>query len=243
MSPVLELDRIVRRYPQADGSELTVLEAASLRIDAGETVSVQGRSGSGKSTLLHIAAGIETPSEGAVRLQGHDLAGLRDAERSRLRGRSVGLIFQFFHLVPYLTVRENVLLPARIAGLRQVVDDQGTAREAGAVADRLLGAVGLENQAGEPARRLSGGEMQRTAIARALLLGPALLLADEPTGNLDARRARVVVDLLFRLASERGAGLLLATHDPELAGRAEKRLRLRAGSLFPEDSERPPGAR
>ena len=166
MSPVLELDRIVRRYSQADGSELTVVDSVSLKIESGETVSVAGRSGSGKSTLLHIAAGIETPSEGRVRLGGQDLAGLRDPERSRLRGRFVGLVFQFFHLVPYLTVRENVLLPARIAGLRSLPGDEGVASGTLApIADRLLAAVGLEDRAREPARRLSGGEMQRTAIA------------------------------------------------------------------------------
>ncbi len=241
MSPVLELSDVVRRYPQADGSELTVLDPVSLKIESGETVSVAGRSGSGKSTLLHIAAGIETPSEGTVRLGGQDLAGLRDPERSRLRGRFVGLVFQFFHLVPYLTVRENVLLPARIAGVRSVPDDEGVAREVGAAADQLLAGVGLENRTREPARRLSGGEMQRTAIARALLLRPALLLADEPTGNLDARGARAVADLLFRMVRERGAGLLLATHDLELAARAETRLRLRGGRLLSGEAAHPAG--
>ena len=153
----------------------------------------------------------------------------------------MGLVFQFFHLVPYLTVRENVLLPARIAGVRSVPDDEGVAREVGAAADQLLAAVGLENRTREPARRLSGGEMQRTAIARALLLRPALLLADEPTGNLDARGARAVADLLFRMVRERGAGLLLATHDLELAARAETRLRLRGGRLFSGEAAHPAG--
>ncbi len=240
MSPVLELDRVVRRYTQADGSELTILDSVSLGIGKGETVSVAGRSGSGKSTLLHIAAGIEIPSEGTVRLGERDLAGLSDPERSRLRGRFVGLVFQFFHLVPYLTVRENVLLPARIARVHEVPGEAEDPTEVSAAADRLLAAVGLEGRAREPARRLSGGEMQRTAIARALLLGPALLLADEPTGNLDARGAGTVADLLFRLVRDRGAGLLLATHDPELAARADTRLRLRGGRLFAD--ERPPSS-
>ena len=242
MSPVLELADVVRRYPQADGSELTVLDSVSLTIRAGETVSVAGRSGSGKSTLLHLAAGIETPSQGTVRLGGQELAGLPDSERSRLRGRFVGLVFQFFHLVPYLSVRENVLLPARIAGVRRVPDGGGAPAEVGAAADRLLSAVGLEGRAREPARRLSGGEMQRTAIARALLLQPALLLADEPTGNLDARGAARVADLLFRLVGERGAGLLLATHDPELAARADTRLRLRGGRLTVDGAAPSPGS-
>ncbi len=243
MSPVLELREVTRRYSQADGSELTVLDSVSLTIQPGETVSVAGRSGSGKSTLLHVAAGIEVPSEGTVRLGAKELAGLSDPERSRLRGRFVGLVFQFFHLVPYLTVRENVLLPARIARVREVPGDGGDPREVGATADRLLAAVGLEGRAREPARRLSGGEMQRTAIARALLLRPALLLTDEPTGNLDARGAGAVADLLFRLVRERGAGLLLATHDPELAARADTRLRLRGGRLFPAERPLASGAR
>lgn len=231
MTPVLELHKVVRRYPQADGSALTVLDGVRLRIGSGETVSIAGPSGSGKSTLLHLAAGIETPSEGSVRLGGRDLAGLRDSELSRLRGRLVGLVFQFFHLVPYLTVRENVLLPARILGVRRLPDEGGAATDVGAAADRLLAAVGLGTRAREPARRLSGGELQRTAIARALLLRPRLLLADEPTGNLDPVAAAVVAELLFRLVRERGAGLLLATHDPELAARAGTRLRLRGGRL------------
>ena len=238
MSAVLELADVVRRYPQADGSELTVLDSVNLRVEAGETVSVAGRSGSGKSTLLHVAAGIEVPSEGTVRLGARELAGLSDPERSRLRGRFVGLVFQFFHLVPYLTVRENVLLPARIARVDEAPDEDGDPVEVGAAADRLLAAVELESRAREPARRLSGGEMQRTAIARALLLRPALLLADEPTGNLDARGAGAVADLLFRLVRERSAGLLLATHDLELAARADTRLRLRGGRLL-ADAPRP----
>ena len=240
MSPVLELADVVRRYPQADGSELTVLDSVGLTIEPGETVSVAGRSGSGKSTLLHVAAGIEVPSAGTVRLGGQELAGLSDSERSRLRGRFVGLVFQFFHLVPYLTVRENVLLPARIARVHEVPGGDGRPTEVSAAADRLLAAVGLERRAREPARRLSGGEMQRTAIARALLLRPALLLADEPTGNLDARGAGAVAELLFRLVRDHGAGLLLATHDLELAARADTRLRLRGGRLFAD--ELPPGS-
>ncbi len=229
MSAVLEFLEVGRRFPQADGSDLSVLEGVSLGVASGETVSVAGRSGSGKSTLLHLAAGIELPSAGAVRLLGRDLADLPDRERSRLRGRSVGLVFQFFHLVPYLTVRENVLLPARIARLREVGGEA-----AGVAADRLLAAVGLAARSRQPARLLSGGEMQRTAIARALVLEPALILADEPTGNLDAEAAAAVADLLFRLVRERGASLLVATHDPELAARAAVRRRLSGGRLVAE---------
>lgn len=243
MTPVLELCEVTRRYSQADGSKLTVLDSVSFTIEPGETVSVAGRSGSGKSTLLHVAAGIEVPSAGTVRLGEKELAGLSDAERSRLRGQFVGLVFQFFHLVPYLTVRENVLLPARIARVREVPGAEGDPSDVGSAADRLLAAVGLERRAREPARWLSGGEMQRTAIARALLLRPALLLADEPTGNLDARGAGAVAELLFRLVRDRGAGLLLATHDLELAARADTRLRLRGGRLFAAELPPPSTAR
>ncbi len=234
MNPVLELSGVTRRYRQADGSESTVLDSVDLRIGGGEAVSVAGRSGSGKSTLLHIAGGIEAPNRGSVRLGERDLSTLGDVERSRLRSRTVGFVFQFFHLVPYLTVRENVLLPARIARRREVPGEDGAPEEVESAADRLLAAVELGDRAREPARLLSGGEMQRTAIARALLLRPRLILADEPTGNLDAESAAAVSDLLFCLVGEQGAGLLLATHDPELAERTESRLRLDGGRLLRE---------
>ncbi len=226
--PILELLDVTKRHPQADGSAMTVLEGVRLALAAGETASVAGRSGSGKSTLLHLAAGIEVPSRGRVRLCGKDLAAMGDRARSRFRGTRVGFVFQFFHLVPYLSVRENVLLPARIAGIREAGGE-----DAGSRADRLLTAVGMEGRAGEPARVLSGGEMQRTAIARALLLGPSLLLADEPTGNLDAEAAAAASGILFRLARETRSALLLATHDPDLAGQADTRLRLSRGRLAP----------
>ncbi len=222
--PILELRGVAKRHRQADGAELAVLESVSLRLAAGETVSVAGRSGSGKSTLLHLAAGIEIPSAGRVRLCGQDPAAMGDRARSRFRGRNVGFVFQFFHLIPYLSARENVLLPARINGSDETMGER---------ADRLLAAVGLADRASAPARILSGGEMQRTAIARALLLRPSLLLADEPTGNLDAEAARAAAEILFRLAGESGSALLLATHDPDLAGRADTRLRLVRGRLAP----------
>lgn len=227
--PVLDLRGVGKSHRQADGSALPVLSGVDLTLRGGETAAVFGRSGSGKSTLLHLAAGIEAPSRGQVRLAGRDLSALGDRERSRLRGRSVGMIFQFFHLVPYLSVRENLLLPARIAGVSRLGAGEGI----GAAADRLLGAVALRNRASEPARHLSGGEMQRTAIARALLLGPALVLADEPTGNLDAAAAASVADLLFEMTERQGAALLLATHDPELAARCRRRFRLADGHLLP----------
>ena len=239
---LLELDCVTKRFTQADGSRLTVLREASLTLRAGDTLAVAGRSGSGKSTLLHLAAGIETPSEGAVRLLGRELGGLSDPARSRLRGRKVGLIFQSFHLLPYLTVRENVLLPARIHRVREAPGPDGALEPVGAAADRLLREVGLDDRSREPARILSGGEMQRTAIARALLLAPSLVLADEPTGSLDAGSAAAVTDLLFRLVRERRLGLILATHDPELAARCAIRLRLRDGRLGSGSADQRPPA-
>ena len=152
--PVLSLEGVARHYREADGSRLVVLDGVDLAVRGGETVSVVGRSGSGKSTLLHLAAGIELPSAGNVRLGGRNLGRLGDRERSRLRGRRVGLVFQSFHLVPYLTVEENVLLPARIAGTATVPGSASPVREE---ADRLLRSVGLETRRREPARTLSGG--------------------------------------------------------------------------------------
>ena len=227
--PVLDLQAVGKTHEQADGSALRVLSGVDLTLRHGETAAVVGRSGSGKSTLLHLAAGIESPSSGQVRLAGQALSALGDRERSRLRGRSAGMIFQFFHLIPYLTVRENILLPARIAGISRLA----TGGPVEAAADRLLAAVELGDRAAEPARHLSGGEMQRTAIARALLLRPPLVLADEPTGNLDAAAAASVTRLLFEMTERQGAALLLATHDPELASRCRRRFRLAGGRLLP----------
>ena len=239
-APALEMRGVSKVHRQADGSPLTVVSGVALALEAGETAAVLGRSGSGKSTLLHLAAGIETPTAGVVRLAGRDLAALGDRERSRFRGRSAGLVFQSFHLIPYLTARENLLLPARIAGTSRLADGE-TVEDA---ADRLLAAVRLSDRAGEPARHLSGGEMQRAAIARALLLRPPLVLADEPTGNLDGAVAAPVVDLLFSMADGQGAALLVATHDPGLAGSCRVRYRLDDASLarLPDGEDPAPGA-
>lgn len=238
-APALEMRGVSKVHRQADGSPLTAVRGVDLTLAAGETAAVIGRSGSGKSTLLHLAAGIEAPTAGVVRLAGRDLAALGDRERSRFRGRSVGLVFQSFHLIPYLTARENLLLPARIAGISRFADGE-TAEGA---ADRLLDAVRLSERAGEPARHLSGGEMQRAAIARALLLRPPLVLADEPTGNLDGAIAAPVVDLLFSMAERQAAALLVATHDPGLAGSCGARYRLddAAFARLPDGEDPAPG--
>lgn len=195
-----------------------VLDSVSCTVAEGERVAVVGRSGSGKSTFLHIAAGIETPSGGAVRLFGRDMGTLPERERTLLRRDSIGLVFQFFHLLPHLSVAENVALPGMIAGDR----DDGRVME-------LLAQVGLADRAGDSAQKLSGGEMQRVAICRALLRRPKLILADEPTGNLDDANGRAVMETLF--TATRGAALVVVTHSAELAAMADRRLTLHSGVL------------
>jgi predicted ABC-type transport system involved in lysophospholipase L1 biosynthesis ATPase subunit len=197
-----------------------------LRLARGEAVSLVGRSGSGKSTLLHVAAGIAVPTSGRVTLAGHDLTGSGEEARTRLRRDHVGLVFQFFHLLPHLSLRENVAVPAWIAG-----DDRARTRER---VDRLLARVGLLDRAGDPVGRLSGGEQQRVALCRALLRAPALVLADEPTGSLDDRTGSEVMDLLLDLTRQEGGSLLYVTHSRELAARADRSLRLVDGRLQAE---------
>ncbi len=218
--PALAFHNVSKVYAQ-DGATRAALVDVSFTIPRGATVAIVGRSGSGKSTLLHVAAGIDAPSSGEVRLDGTDLARLSDSQRTVLRRRHVGLVFQFFHLLPHLTVAENVALPGLIAG-------------GGAGGDRvhdLLHRVGLADRAGDHVQQLSGGEMQRVAICRAVLQRPALLLADEPTGNLDDDSSRVVMELMLRLAADEGSTLILVTHSAELAALAQATWRLTSGRL------------
>jgi putative ABC transport system ATP-binding protein len=221
--PALVFDDVTRSYELADGRVFFALREVSFRAAAGRAIAIVGRSGSGKSTLLHLAAAIDVPSRGQVFVRGRDLARLTDGERARLRREEVGLVFQFFHLLPGLTVRENVALPGWIAGRK--------GRDLAARIDELLGRVGLGDRADQPVRKLSGGEMQRVAICRALLARPALLLADEPTGNLDDENARVVMELLLRLARDEGSTLVYVTHSEEMAGRADEVWSLHSGRL------------
>ena len=186
-------------------------------------MAITGRSGSGKSTFLHLAAGIDRPSRGTITALGHDLARLTDSALATYRRDTVGLIFQFFHLLPHLSVRENVALPAWIAGDRP--------RQCAARVDELLDRVGLAARAGDAVQKLSGGEMQRVAICRALLRRPRLLLADEPTGNLDDEHSRTVMDLLMRLVREEGSTLIYVTHSRELAALADSTRHLHSGML------------
>jgi ABC-type lipoprotein export system ATPase subunit len=221
-SPVLSVERVSKAYALPGGRSFTALDGASLQVEAGRTVSITGRSGSGKSTLLHLAAAIDTPSAGRVLLLGRDLGTLGDRERTLARRDSVGLVFQFFHLLPHLSVRDNVLLPALIGG-RSPGDEERAAS--------LLSRVGLGGREGQPVQQLSGGEKQRVAICRALLRRPRLLLADEPTGNLDEANGRAVMDLLLGIAREEGSSLVYVTHGLELAALADEAYRLHDGRL------------
>ncbi len=201
---------------------LTILDGVSLAIQQGEAVAVVGASGSGKSTLLGLLAGLDLPSSGQVLLDGTDLATLDEDGRAQLRARLLGFVFQSFQLLPSLTALENVMLPLELSGRA------GQAREE---AQRLLQRVGLASRCGHLPHQLSGGEQQRVAIARAFATGPRLLLADEPTGNLDAHTGERVVELLFSLNAEHGTTLVLVTHDQTLAAHCHRRLELEAGQL------------
>jgi putative ABC transport system ATP-binding protein len=227
--PLVRLDAVHKSYREG-GRERVVLAGASLELAAGELVVLVGRSGSGKSTLLHLIAGLDGPDDGRVELAGHDLAALSDSARTRLRRERLGFVFQFFNLVPTLTVEENLQLPLELVGR---LDRAGRAR-----ARDLLAEVGLADRAGEFPDRLSGGEQQRVAVARALVHEPDLVLADEPTGNLDLDTGLAVVELLDRLTRRAGRALLMVTHGREVSGVADRLLTLDHGRIV----EAPPAA-
>jgi putative ABC transport system ATP-binding protein len=200
-----------------------VLHALDMDILAGESLAILGQSGSGKTTLLSLLAGLESPDEGAIQFDGKDLGALNADALARLRGRSMGIIFQEYHLVPSLTARENVTLPLEILG----------DRNAGAKADALLNRVGLGPRAKHYPHQLSGGEQQRVAIARALSTAPRLLFADEPTGNLDEATAEEVESLIFSLIAEQGLTAVVVTHNRDLARRCSRTLTLHLGRFNP----------
>ncbi len=200
---------------------LRILEGISFEINPGEAVAIIGASGSGKSTLLGLLAGLDLPTSGSICMDEDDITRLDEDARARLRGRSVGFVFQSFQLLPGLSALENVMLPLEIRG----------DRDAAARARDFLGRVGLEARLSHYPRQLSGGEQQRVAIARAFATQPRLLFADEPTGNLDAATGHRVIDVLFGLRAEQGATLVLVTHDERLAARCDRRLVLEAGRL------------
>jgi putative ABC transport system ATP-binding protein len=198
-----------------------ILKGISLDIGRGEAVGLVGPSGSGKSTLLMTMAGLERPDSGAVVVDGVDLSGLDEDALARFRGRRIGIVFQSFHLVPTMTALENVALPLELAD----------ADDAFERAEQELGAVGLQGRLHHYPAQLSGGEQQRVAIARALVANPAIVVADEPTGNLDDATGGSIIDLLFALKRDRGSTLILVTHDLELARRCDRVVRLRSGQI------------
>jgi ABC-type lipoprotein export system ATPase subunit len=223
MAIALAFDRVCKVYDTDTAGGRYALRHVSFELPAGRRVAIVGRSGSGKSTLLHLAAGIDIPTSGSVQVLGSDLAALSERERTRWRRDTIGLVFQFFHLLPHLSVQENVALPELIAGTRP--------REFRARVAALLERVALADRAHDPVQRLSGGEMQRVAVCRALLRRPRLLLADEPTGNLDDATAAQVMHLIIRLAAEQGSTLLYVTHSHEAARLADEVWQLHSGTL------------
>jgi len=211
--------RGVSKTVQSGAHPLTILHPLDYSIAAGQFVAIVGPSGSGKSTLLGLLAGLDAPSTGEIVIDGIDITRLSEDALARLRGEKIGFVFQFFHLVPSLTAVENISVPMEIAGRRDAM----------ARARQLIGEVGLADRAHHYPSQLSGGEQQRIAIARALANDPPIVLADEPTGNLDSGTGRIILDLLLNVRRTRGATLVLVTHDAELAALADTRLTLRDG--------------
>ena len=219
---MLDVIALTRRY-RTGNTDLTVLDGISFQVAAGEAVAVVGPSGSGKSTLLGLIAGLDAPTSGQVVVEGRDLATLDEAEIARFRGRRLGFLFQQYRLLPALTALENVLTPLALAG----------AGDAEARARAWLDRVGLRGRLHHLPAQLSGGEQQRVALARALAPGPALLFADEPTGNLDSATGAQIADLIFAAVREQGVTCLYVTHDPQLATRADRIIRLADGKIVP----------
>jgi putative ABC transport system ATP-binding protein len=222
-APVIELARVARTYGSGTPEEVSALRDVDLRIPAGEFLSVEGPSGCGKTTLLNLVGLLDAPSSGEVRWDGRAVGSLTDRERSRRRLRGVGFIFQRFYLLPTLTARENVELPMRALRMPRA--------ERVRRASELLGEVGLGGRERSFPHQLSGGEEQRVAIARALANRPGVLLADEPTGELDSGNTRAILDLLVRVRDDRDATLILVTHNPEVARRARRHLAMRDGRV------------
>jgi putative ABC transport system ATP-binding protein len=216
---MVRCESLTRTYVSG-GQELAVVKDISFALEAGGFLAIVGPSGSGKSTLLGLLAGLDRPGAGAVFLDGQDLGALSEDERARLRADKVGFVFQSFHLIPTLTARENVQVPLELRG------EDGRAR-----ADELLERVGLSDRGHHYPAQLSGGEQQRVAIARAFAHRPRVLFADEPTGNLDAANGAAVIELVTELNRELGTTVVLVTHDPELAARARRVIRLSHGSV------------
>jgi putative ABC transport system ATP-binding protein len=226
-NPIIKADGIRRTLPLG-GRDLHILRGVTFSVEAGEWVALTGPSGSGKSTLLGILAGIDRPTSGSVRLEGIEISALPESRLARFRNEKIGIVFQSFHLIPTMTALENVEAPLYISPLR---------KQATGLACRMLGEVGLADRLDHLPYQLSGGEQQRVAIARALVCGPRLLLADEPTGNLDTATSKQVLNLIRQLREELDLTILMVTHDPQVASYADRRLHIVDGQL---DGVNPP---
>ena len=222
---ILQVDSLGKRVTLPSG-ELVILDGIGFDIARGDSVAIVGASGSGKSTLLSLLAGLDAPSSGSVTLAGEPISTLDEDGRARVRGQHVGFVFQSFQLLPSLTALENVMLPLELRGDRDV---EGPAK-------RILGQVGLGERLDHYPRQLSGGEQQRVALARAFVTAPSLMLADEPTGNLDNRTGQGIIDLLFGMNAQAGTTLVLVTHDEHLATRCRRQLRLDGGRLVADEA-------
>ncbi|MCF5763761.1 ABC transporter ATP-binding protein [Aeromonas veronii] len=222
MSDLIRLDAVSRRFILG-GSEVAALDRVSLRVAEGEYLAVMGPSGSGKSTLLNVLGLLDRPDEGRYWLGGEDTATLSEPALAQLRGHRIGFVFQSFHLISRLTARENVELPLMLCGIAPTERHRRS--------QQLLGELGLENRAGHRPAELSGGQRQRVAIARAMAMAPRLILADEPTGNLDSRSGEEVITLLEGLNREQGITLVVVTHDPRLGERAGRRILMNDGRI------------
>jgi lipoprotein-releasing system ATP-binding protein len=222
-APLYSLRGLCKEY-DGPGERLRILQGIDLDIQEGESIAIIGASGSGKSTLLQILGGLASASSGELRFCGKDMAGMSPAEKAVLRNRDIGFVFQFHHLLPEFSTLENVAMPAIIGGMPH--------KRALALAGECLDKVGLAQRAAFNVTLLSGGERQRAAIARAILRRPRVLLADEPTGNLDEHNGALVADLLLRLNTEGAMSMITVTHNPELAGRMGKCFELKSGELY-----------
>ena len=217
---LLELKDITKSFSGVDG-DVEVLRGVSLGLDAGQTLALTGESGSGKSTILHISAGLEAPDGGSLHLEGVEIGGMGEAERANLRRSEIGIVFQQFNLIPSLTVEANIGFQASLAGRRDKI-----------LESELVESLGLADQLKKYPESLSGGQQQRVAIARALAVRPKLLLADEPTGNLDESTSSAVLTAMLDLVGHTGAALMVVTHSAALAEKMDRRVRLKGGVLL-----------
>lgn len=222
--PAIETVNLGKRVSDATG-ELTILHDINFTVHSGEALAITGASGSGKTTLLGLLAGLDTPSEGSVRIDGQDIFALDEDGRARLRKDKLGFVFQSFQLLAHLTALENVMLPLELRG----------APDAREKAEAMLTRVGLSNRLRHYPKYLSGGEQQRVALARAFVTDPPMLFADEPTGSLDAQTGQAVIQLMFDLQREHRSTLVLVTHDPSIAARCGRRITVEAGSIVTQE--------